>query len=176
LLLSLVCGLALCGAAPKSAKVLEATSLQDAAGKPVKLPDGRIWVLTFFYGSCTQVCPALLGMLGDIRSRFKPAERGRLAFGAVTFDPAHDSPEHLGHLAREFHLDQPGSAVLTGDRASVTKVLETFDFSFMPDGEGGYDHSNLVAVMDGAGKVVAHLYGLTSQDRAEKAVRALLGS
>jgi cytochrome oxidase Cu insertion factor (SCO1/SenC/PrrC family) len=163
------------GGAATHAKTLAPVTLQDPDGKRVALPDGRIWLLTFFYGSCEQTCPALLQGLSSLRERFKPEERRRLAFGAMTFDPAHDTPEHLARLADEFGLAVPGAAVMTGDATSVSVVLTTFDFTYRPDGDGGFDHANLFAVMNGKGKVVAHFYGVSPDaGRIVRTVRKLL--
>lgn len=129
-------------------------------GREVAWPDGRTWVITFFYGHCYTACPALLAQLAAVRAQFQPAERKGMAFAAITFDPENDKPELLASLADEFKLSGPEGAVLTGDAATIARVVETFDFSYRPDGEGGFDHANLLAVMGGNGKILAHYYGI----------------
>ncbi len=166
-LLACLAGAAIAGievpAGAAQPKVASPAHLRASDGRDVTLPDGRTWLLTFFYGSCHTACPALLGQLVAVRAQFKAAERQKLAFGAITFDPARDTIEHLRHMADEFGLTGPGAAVMTGEPATVTRLVETFGFSFRPDGEGGFDHANLLAVMDGEGHVVAHHYGLATE-------------
>lgn len=140
--------------------VLDPAPLVDQRGKAITLPDGRPWVLTFFYGHCPDVCPTLIYNVQDVAAALPPEVRSRIAFGAISFDTARDTVPKLAEYAENFELRQPNDYLLTGEAATVTRVLKTFKFDFKPDRNGGYQHTTLTAVMDGQGRIVNHFYGL----------------
>jgi len=145
----------------RAARAIDPVLLLDTAGAEVALPDGNVWVMTFFYGTCREVCPILLRNLATVAGRFGPEERRGVRFGAITFDPARDGPEELARLATAHGLQGAGRKILTGKPADIAHLTEAFGFSFKPDDRGGFDHVNLLAVMDGKGRTVRHFYGLT---------------
>lgn len=149
-------------AAPVAAgqAALDPAPLTDHRGTPVTLPDGRPWVLTFFYGHCPDVCPTLIYNVQDVAAALPPEVRAKVAFGAISFDTARDTVPKLAEYADNFEMRRPNDYLLTGEAATVARVLRTFKFDFKPDRNGGYQHTTLTAVMDGQGRIVNHFYGL----------------
>lgn len=139
---------------------LPATTLADQRGRPVKLPDGRPWVLTFFYAGCPDVCPTLLYNVLDVAAALPPAARARIAFGGISFDPARDTVARLAEHAENLGFRAANEYLLTAEPATLAPALQAFKFDFKPDRNGGFQHTTLIAVMDGKGRILHHFYGL----------------
>ena len=162
-------------AATADLPALAAAPLVDQRGRAVTLPDGRPWVLTFFYGHCPDVCPTLIYNVADVAQALPPAVRAKVAFGAVSFDPARDTVPKLAEYAENFELRGANDYLLTGEPAVITRVLQAFKFDFKPDRNGGYQHTTLTAVMDGEGRIRHHFYGLRPDTaRIAEVTRALV--
>lgn len=143
-----------------SERVLSPVSFKDQRGATVQMPDGRVWIVTFFYGTCTTACPQLLHSLAQLQEELPEPERARVAMAAITFDPGRDTPDRLAALARDHGLDGPNVHVLRGDRAATQAAIGACGFDYQPDRTGGFRHVNLVALIDGKGRVRRHFYGL----------------
>lgn len=142
------------------AKVLPHRHFTDQQGRTVSLPDGRIWAVAFFYGSCKTVCPRLIYNLTELKAALPADQQERVAFAAITFDPERDSAERLKSLAQSHDFTAANQYLLRGDGDTTATATRVFGFDFKPDGQGDFRHSNLLAVMDGQGRVVRHFYGL----------------
>lgn len=151
---------AVLAAAKADQAVLAAAKLVDQRGREVTLPDGRPWVLTFFYGNCPDVCPTMVYNVADVAAALPPDVRAKIAFGAISFDPARDTVPRLADYAENFEMQAANRYLLTGEPATLSKVLTTFKFDFKPDRNGAFQHTTLTAVMDGQGRVLHHFYGL----------------
>lgn len=149
--------------APAPAVSLETLStalLVDQRGKSVKLPDGRVWVVTFFYGHCKDVCPTLLYNLGSVAEALPADVRSRVGFAGVSFDPERDKVPDLKTYTENFELTGDEFHLMTGDRPTLDRVFKSFKFTYKTDRDGTFQHVNLMAVMDGKGRIVRHFYGL----------------
>ena len=146
---------------PDGKDVLAPARLVDQRGQAITLPDGRPWVLTFFYGHCPDVCPTLIYNVSDVATALPADIRAKVGFGAISFDTARDTVPKLAEYAENFELRRPNDYLMTGDAQTIDRVLKTFKFDFKPDRNGGYQHTTLTAVMDGQGRIMHHFYGLS---------------
>jgi protein SCO1/2 len=159
----------------KEGKVLPNLRFTDQRGRPRNLPDGRLWAVAFFYGSCKTVCPRLIYNLNQVQAALPTDIRDKVVFAAITFDPAQDTAQRLVELAKEHDFQQPNQYLLRADAATTRTAVETFGFDYKPDGQGGFRHSNLLALMDSEGRVVKHFYGLDPNlGHVTQAIRANL--
>lgn len=147
-------------ASAASEPTLSAVSFVDQRGAKVSLPDGRVWIVTFFYGTCKTACPQLLHGLSQLPERLPPSERGKVSFAAITFDPTHDTAADLVDLARMHELDGPAVHVMRGSAPDTKAAIEACGFDYQQDPGGGFRHVNLIALIDGQGRVRRHFYGL----------------
>ncbi len=77
-----------------------AFELTDQDGQPFGSEQlrGRVWIASFLFTSCSQVCPLLTSQLANVRSRL--ASRGdRFHVVSITVDPEVDTPERLRTFA-----------------------------------------------------------------------------
>jgi protein SCO1/2 len=124
------------------------------------LPDGRPWVLTFFYAGCKDVCPTLLYNVMDVADALPAEVRAKVAFGGISFDPARDTVARLAEHADDIEFRNPNAYLLTGEPRVLDAALKAFKFDFKPDRNGGFQHTSLMVVMDGQGRIRHHFYGL----------------
>ncbi|MFN3430511.1 MAG: SCO family protein [Candidatus Sericytochromatia bacterium] len=142
------------------ADLLTKTTLTDQFGKQVSLPDGRVWVVTFFYGNCKDVCPTLLYNLGSVAESLPKDVRDKVGFAGISFDPERDTVAKLAEYQENFELTGADYHLMIADKPTLDRVFTSFRFSFKPDRDEYFQHVNLLAVMDGQGRVIKHYYGL----------------
>lgn len=151
----------------------------DQHGHPVRLADfrGRPVIITMFYGNCTTACPLLLH-----RARTLQTELGMpIPVLAVSFDPESDTPAAMRAYAaqRGYAEGTMGAWSFLSGTPNVIRTLATMlGVQYQRRGDGHFDHSNLIAVLDADGVVRVHTEG-TNPDvsRVVEEVRAagLLG-
>lgn len=140
--------------------VLTAAKLIDQRGHEVTLPDGRPWVLTFFYSNCPDVCPTMVYNVTDVEAALPPEVRTKIGFGAISFDPARDTVPRLAEFAENFEMRAANEYLLGTDLVTLDRLVKAFKFDFKPDRNGGFQHTTLTAIMDGKGRILHHFYGL----------------
>ena len=148
--------------APPAASVdrIAPLTLTDQRRNDVALPDGRVWLVTFFYGHCPDVCPLLLYNLQDALAALPESTRKKMGFAAVTFDPARDDVAFNADHAEAYAFTADNNYVLTGEPETLASMFKAFRFDYKKDRDGGFQHVNMLAIMDGQGRVIRHHYGL----------------
>lgn len=141
-------------------------TLTDQRGDAVSLADfrGKAVVLTFIHTHCPDVCPATAEHLRETYAQLPPGTRDRVAFLAVTVDPARDTPAALRAFAAQHGLDDnPAWFALTGDRTTLAAVWRDYGIDPgammmspssmpMPTPAGGtLAHTDAVYLIDPAG-------------------------
>jgi len=146
----------------------------DQHGHPVRLADfrGRPVMITMFYGNCTSACPLLLH-----RARTLQSDLGvPMPVLAVSFDPESDTPEAMRtYAAQRGYADGTLGAwsFLSGSPNVIRTLATMLGVQYQRRGDGHFDHSNLIAVLDADGVVRVRTEG-TSPDvsRVVEEVRA----
>jgi cytochrome oxidase Cu insertion factor (SCO1/SenC/PrrC family) len=113
---------------------------------------GHPVLLTFAYGHCQIVCPALVHRL---RAAFQAWPGSPPGLVVVTLDPWRDTPGALPSLARTWKLDTlPGARVLSGPVATVEAVIHAYGIGAARDETtGDITHPGLILVLDSEGRV-----------------------
>ena len=116
----------------------ETVSLSDFRGK---------YILLFFgFTTCTDECPATMGVLMQVRDQLKDqADKVQVVF--VTTDPARDTPQAIGEFLDRFDSTFVG---LTGSPTDLQKVYKDYGVTVMDNGE---THSTFVYLIDPQGKL-----------------------
>ncbi|MEZ4585454.1 MAG: SCO family protein [Gemmatimonadales bacterium] len=132
--------------------------LTDQHGGSVTRDDfrGRPLLLTFAFGHCGTVCPAIIR---DLLAARADAGRSDLPLVVVTLDPWRDSPELIASVAERWRLAGE-DRVLAGPVEEVNRVLDGLGISRRRDGAtGGVDHQATVIGVDAEGRIVWRLDG-----------------
>lgn len=125
-------------------------------GKPFSLAalHGK-WVWLYFgFTHCPDVCPTTLGQLATAYRALHAPAAVRVVF--ISVDPARDTP---AALARDVTFYNKSFWAATGDRPTLDALTTAVGarFAYGPTSKGDYDvsHSNLIFVLDPAGRLAA---------------------
>lgn len=113
---------------------------------------GRPAFLTFAYGRCEIVCPALVNTLQRASDAYPgPAPPSVV----VTLDPWRDTPSSLPTLFTQWRLDRlPAATVLSGSVEQVVEVVNQYAVGFSRDSRtGDIAHPGLIFVLDAEGRI-----------------------
>jgi protein SCO1/2 len=143
------------------------TPLRALAGKPV--------VLAMGYTTCKNICPAIVADMMWIEKHLMPAEAEHVRFAFFSLDPAADTPERLKLYAEGHGLDALRWTLLTADDDAVRELAQALNIGYRPDGQGGFDHSAVISLVDTKGEIVFQQRGpeASSEELLGK-LRALL--
>lgn len=131
---------------------------------------GRPQVVAMVYTHCSFACPALIAVMKRIEEEM--ATRGvadRVGFTLVSIDPERDTPERLATFAASARLDATRWTLLTGSESDVRALSVLLGVQYRETADGGFEHSNLVTVLDRQGVPVVRLEGLGADPAAATA-------
>lgn len=130
-------------------------------------------VMVMIYGSCTTACPILVQDARRLEAMLADDVRAKTRFVLVSFDPVNDTPEALADYAAGRGLDDSRWRFVRGDRAQIRALAMLLGVRYRDNGDGTFDHSNLVTVLDADGRAVHRIEGLMRpMDAAATAVTA----
>lgn len=138
-------------------------SWTSAAGEQLPLASlrGSPVLLLLFYGSCQTACPVLVHDLERVAALLDPSARDEVRFALVTIDPERDTPERLAAYAKEHQLDSPRWTLLHGPPEQVRELAAAVGFRYRPTGDGQFNHTMRILLLDREGAPVEHWDGLT---------------
>ena len=135
-----------------------AISLIDQHGRPTSFADlrGETALLTFAYGHCTTVCPAIVNELRVARST---TNRPEVPIVIITLDPWRDTPDRLAMMAGHWGL-APNDRVLSGSVADVERTLDVLGIGRRRDERtGDIEHGTTAMIVDRAGRIAWRIDG-----------------
>lgn len=154
-------------------------ALRNQNGARVSLDDlrGKAVVLTFFYTSCTDVCPLLVHTMALAESQLTDGERARVRFVAITVDPRRDQPQRLKAFLSERGLDGRRWQLLTESVDAVAKVVADYGVVVRPAPHGDMVHNSVYAIIDPAGRERVEFHGVATPPEAlVREIRAALAA
>ena len=81
-------------------------------------------------------------------------------FVLVSFDTVTDTPDRLRTYAASHAVDDARWYFLSGERAQVRALAMLLGVQFHDTGNGMFDHSNLITVLDRDGRIAHRVEGL----------------
>lgn len=132
---------------------------------------GRPTVITMIYGSCTTACPVLVNDARRIDRAVPEAIRDDLQVVIVSFDPARDTPERMADYADDYDVDAERWHFLHGEPADIRTLAAILGVRYRDNGDGTFDHSNVVTLLDAQGLIAERSEGLARP--VEPIVKAL---
>lgn len=137
---------------------------QDGRDTALDRNRGHPALVSMFYTSCPNVCPALLAAIERIDAALSPPERARLRGLLVGLDPARDTPQALKAAAARHHLDPGRWTLARAAEPDVRRLAAVLDVRYrrLPNGE--YNHSSVVSLLDAGGRKVAETSMLAKLD------------
>ena len=99
-------------------------SLTERDGRTVTEKDlaGKVWIASFVFTRCPGNCPVVTATVRRLQSEL--AGERDVMFVTFTVDPKHDNPDELRKYAERYQADSKRWLFLTGDRATIHKLLQ----------------------------------------------------
>jgi protein SCO1/2 len=152
-------------------------ALTDQSGRTFRLDErrGQPMLVSMFYTSCQFVCPMLIDALRDTAKQLKDSEREHLGVLVVSFDPAHDSTAVLKRTFDDRGLDAAHWSLARTDPTTTRKLASVLGIQYRALGNGDFNHTTVLLLLDGQGRIVARTSQLGNADPAfVKRVRAVV--
>lgn len=111
---------------------------------------GKVWVASFVYTTCADVCPLITNQVANLHRRVTDE---RVRFISISVDPEIDTPDLLTEYAARYHADDRWT-FLTGDPALVRRIVtQNFRVSMGTRESGANDipHSEELLLIDRGG-------------------------
>ena len=115
---------------------------------------GKVYVVEFFFSSCTTICPIMNRNMLQVSKEFASQENFGIA--SISIDPSFDTPQVLKAYASRYKATHPNWNFLTGDKDAIHKLSnEGFKLFAAQDKDeiDGFSHSGLFALIDQNGVV-----------------------
>jgi protein SCO1 len=167
------------GGLPSDSVYQLGTHLTNQAGKDFVLGDqrGTPLIVSMFSTSCQMVCPMLVEAIKATEQKLSEGDRKRVNVLLVTFDPQVDTVAVLQKTAKDRQLDEGHWTLARTDAASVRKLASVLGIQYKALGNGDFNHSNSLILLDGEGRVSGRTSRLGDADPAfVKSVKTLLAS
>jgi protein SCO1/2 len=149
----------------------EVTTQQGTAAG-FNLYQGHPTLLSMFYGSCPSYCPMLITALQVYESHLPEDSRTRLRVLLVSFDAMHDTPERLTELAHLHRTDPSRWTFASASEPGARKIAELLGFRYRQLPDGSFEHSQVITLIDGQGRVLANTTKLTGDSAFQAQLQA----
>jgi len=138
------------------------------AGKEITLGAlrGKPQVVAMFFANCQYACPLIVNDMKRIEAALTPAQRARVGFTLVTFDPKRDTAQALAQYRQVRDLPYESWTLLRGAAADVQELAALLGVRYKQDARGQFAHSNIITVLNADGEIVHQQIGL-NQDIQE---------
>jgi len=125
-------------------------------GKSISNNDylGKVYIVEFFFTTCTTICPIMNTNLVHIQNSFTAFPNFGIA--SFTINPEFDTSEVLKLYAKENGINNLNWNLLTGDRSDIYKLAnEGFNLytAASSDFVDGFEHSGYFAIIDKDGYI-----------------------
>jgi len=135
-------------------------SLSEYIGKPL--------IINFVYTNCSHVCHISTAILAGIRDDMIRELGQKVNILTVSFDYEMDTSQRMKEYGENFTKNFRYWRFAAGDKKAIEGLTEEFGFSYQKTKEG-FDHINMISVMDSKGKIYKNVfYGTGDNDRADK--------
>lgn len=135
----------------------------DQDGNPFSLKklSGKPFIVSFIYTACPHTCSLITGSLlsGVKKTVEKPGEEVYVL--TIGFDTENDTPSRMKEYGLRFIDDFSHFKFLSTDKTTIENMTEEFGFYYRKEGDGTYEHTNMVSLVDSEGRIYRHLYGIT---------------
>ena len=134
---------------------------------------GHPTVVSMFYASCPAYCPMLITAVQVYESHLDEASRARLRVLLVSFDAANDTPQRLTELSRLHRANPRRWTFASAAEPDARRIAALLGFHYRRLEDGSFDHSQIITLIDGEGRVVASTTKLIGDADFEAKLRAI---
>lgn len=144
---------------------------------------GHVWIGSFIYTSCRDICPMLTTQLRNVQRRLATGQQ-HVDFVTFTTDPETDTPDRLLAYGREHDVDFGNWHFLAGDSSAQQRQMaaayyrwadETPPADLATADLANSLHATHLMLVDGSGRIRGfYRYDADGLDELVAAVRTLL--
>ncbi len=120
---------------------------------------GKIVVASMFFSNCPSACPRIAADMKAIESQLTTTERAKVQFVMISMDPDRDNPEQLQAFATNHQLNSDWELMRSGNNATM-EIANVLGVKIKPLEDGGFDHSNIIHILNQQGEIVYQQMGL----------------
>jgi len=115
---------------------------------------GKVYVVEFFFSTCTSICPIMNKNMIEIQNKF--IENPNFGIASISIDPVHDTSEKLKEHAKLLGVTSQNWHFLTGNQEYIFSLANKgFNLYVGTNNkiQAGFEHSGLFALVDKNGKI-----------------------
>ncbi|MBO1254197.1 SCO family protein [Alteromonas sp. 5E99-2] len=141
--------------------------------------EGKVGVLYFGFLSCTEACPASIGVVQAAYKQLTKEERNNVQFLFISVDPERDSLNDLYDFGEYYNNDL---VALTGTQEEIDKVTSDYGVFFeLADLEGSaldytVDHSSRFYMIDKSGDLFTTMSHSTTPTELAARIKQLMNT
>jgi protein SCO1/2 len=128
---------------------------QDGHSLPLRDLRGGPVLIAMFYTTCPYMCPLIIDTIKRTEHTLDERTRHRLRVVLVSFDSAHDTPAVLKAAAIKRQIDLSHWTLTRTDPAGVRRLAAALDVQYRALPGGGFNHSGIITLLDGEGRIAA---------------------
>lgn len=143
-------------------------------GHKLRLADlqGKVRLLTLFFGHCQSTCPMVLNRLKSLESKLPKNWGNGAGFVLVTLDPRRDDSGSLAEYRRDASLSKDRWTLLRGASEDTRELAMLMGVAYVPSTKnGGIEHNVAMVLLDRKGKVLRKDSNLDDEAGQLKALR-----
>lgn len=143
-----------------------------------KLSDygGKVIVGAMIFTNCPSACPRIVADLKIIESSLSEEERTRIQFLLISMDPERDNPAQMSRFASD-HRVSSSWEIIRSDKSATMEIANVLGVRVKPLKEGGFDHSNIIQLLNAKGEIVFQQHGLNiNPEKTLTEIRRLLNN
>ena len=139
---------------------------------------GKPRIVSMFYTSCQYMCPLIVESGKAVERALPTAERAKVGVVLLSLDPAHDTPAVLRAMAVKRKVDPAKWTLAAPAPDDVRKVAGLLGVRYRALGNGDFNHTSVLVLLDADGRIVARTeqVGSTPDPAFVAAVRAQVKS
>jgi protein SCO1/2 len=139
-------------------------SWTDQHGRTLSLNElrGKVRIVAMVFTHCTYACPRIVQDMKAIEEALPESEKKEVGYVLVSFDAERDNPERLAQYAGWQGLDEPWT-LLHGSTDQVRQLSMLLNVRYQPTGNGNFNHTNAILILDKNGSILRSIEGLEPQ-------------
>lgn len=137
---------------------------------------GKTTVAAMVFTHCASACPRIVADLQRIEKSFTDEELKQINFLLISMDPERDTPARFIEFSKEHQLNDSW-ILISSNEAATMEMANVLGVRVKKLADGGFDHSNIIHVIDSKGVIVHQQNGL-EQDPLQtiQQIKSILGS
>ena len=136
--------------------------------------NGKVTVAAMFFTTCPSACPRIAADMKNIESALTAEERKQVQFVLISMDTEHDTPEQMQSFAANHGLGSSWELMRSGKNETM-EIANVLGVKIKPLEDGGFDHSNIIHILNQEGEIAYQQMGLNVDPEASlKEIRGLV--